>query len=127
MVVHICCCLITKLCPTLCNPTYSSPPGSSVYGISLAIYWSGLPFPSLVYLPHPRIKPTSPALAVGFFATLPPGKPSMLAYNSLKDQQALCLDIKLTDMYLTESEDTVVHTDFSYTDNACHCGGDLDL
>ena len=45
----------------------------------------------------------------------------MLAYNSLKDQQALCLDSKFTDMYLTESEDTVVHTDFSYTDKACHC------
>ena len=42
----------------------------------------------------------------------------MLAYNSLKDQQALCLDSKLIDMYLTESEDIVVHTDFSYTDNA---------
>ena len=25
--------MCTQLCPTLCNPTYCSPPGSSVYGI----------------------------------------------------------------------------------------------
>ena len=80
-------------------------------------HWSGLPFSSLDNLSDTLIKPTSPALAVGFFATLPAGKPSMLAYNSLKDQQALCLDSKLIDMYLTEFEDTFIHTDFSYTDN----------
>ena len=38
-------------------------------------YWSGLPFPSLEDLPDPGIKPVSPALAGGFFATEPPGKP----------------------------------------------------
>ena len=81
-------------------------------------YWNGLPFPSPGDLPHPRTEPTSPALAVGFFTTLPPGKPSMMIYNRLKDQQALFLDSKLSDMHLTESEDIVVHTDFSYTDNA---------
>ena len=35
-------------------------------------YWSGLPFPSLVYLPNPGIKRTSllsPTLAGGFFTT----------------------------------------------------------
>ena len=42
----------------------------------------------------------------------------MMIYNRLKDQQALFLDSKLSDMHLTESEDIVVHTDFSYTDNA---------
>ena len=25
--------LVTQSCPTLCDPTYCSPPGSSVYGI----------------------------------------------------------------------------------------------
>ena len=39
-------------------------------------YWSGLPFPSLGDLPDPRIEPTSPALAGGFFTIEPPGKPS---------------------------------------------------
>ena len=32
-------------------------------------YWSGRPFPALGDLPDPRIKPTSPALAGGFFTT----------------------------------------------------------
>ena len=41
-------------------------------------YWSGLPFPPPEDLPDPGIKPmslTSPALAGGFFTTVPPGKP----------------------------------------------------
>ena len=37
-------------------------------------YWSGLPLPSPGNLPDPGIKPTSPALASGFFTTEPPGK-----------------------------------------------------
>ena len=44
-------------------------------------YWSGLPFPSREYLPHPEIKPELPALVGGFFATEPPGKPHM--YNGI--------------------------------------------
>ena len=39
-------------------------------------YWSGLPFPSPGDLLDPGIQPASPALAGGFFATEPPGKPS---------------------------------------------------
>ena len=38
-------------------------------------YWNGLPFPSPGDLPDPAIKPTSLALAGGFFSTEPPGKP----------------------------------------------------
>ena len=34
--VCICCCLITKLCPTLCDPMGCSPPGSSVHELSQA-------------------------------------------------------------------------------------------
>ena len=40
-------------------------------GFSRQEYWSGLPFPSPGDLPHPRIKPTSPALQADI---LPPGK-----------------------------------------------------
>jgi len=42
-------------------------------------YWSGLPFPPPGDLLNPDIEPTSlasPALAGGFFTTVPPGKPS---------------------------------------------------
>ena len=28
------CCLVAASCPTLCNPTDCSPPGSSVHGVS---------------------------------------------------------------------------------------------
>ena len=38
-------------------------------------YWSGLPFPSPGDLSDSEIELTSPALAGGFFATEPPGKP----------------------------------------------------
>ena len=31
-----CCCLVTKSCPTLCDPMDCSPLGSSVHGISQA-------------------------------------------------------------------------------------------
>ena len=43
-------------------------------GFSRQEYWGGLPFPSPGDLPNPEIKPTSPALAGGFFTTEPPGK-----------------------------------------------------
>ena len=57
-----CCCLVTKLCPTLCDPTDCSLSGSSVHGISQARYWGRLPFPSPGDLPDPGIEPASPAL-----------------------------------------------------------------
>jgi len=44
-------------------------------GFSRQEYWSGLPFLSPGDLPDPRIEPTSPALASGFFTIVPPGKP----------------------------------------------------
>ena len=48
-------------------------------GVSRIEYWSGLPFPSLVNLPDPVIKPKSPALAGGFFTTIT----SWEAFNAL--------------------------------------------
>ena len=38
-------------------------------------YWSGLPFPSPGDLPHPGIKPGSPALQADALLSEPPGKP----------------------------------------------------
>ena len=46
-----------------------------VHGILREEYWSGLPFPPPSDLPDPGIKPIaleSPALAGGFFTTVPP-------------------------------------------------------
>ena len=45
-------------------------------GFSRQEYLSRLPFPPPEDLPDPGIKPTSPALANGFFTTEPPEKPS---------------------------------------------------
>ena len=52
-------CLVTQLCPALCDPLDCSPPGSSV-GFSRHEYWSGLPFPPPGDLSNPGIEPASP-------------------------------------------------------------------
>ena len=51
-----------------------SLPSSSIHGISQQEYQSGLPFPTPVDLPDPRIESESPALVGRFFTTEPPGK-----------------------------------------------------
>ena len=47
-------------------------------------FWTGLPFPSPGDLLNPGIKPTSPALAGGFFTAEPPGKPHILGWGDFK-------------------------------------------
>ena len=57
-----------------CNPMDCSPPGSSVHEIFFRQeHLSELSFPSPGDLPNPGIKPTSLALAGGFFTTESPG------------------------------------------------------
>ena len=34
--IPLCCCLVAKLCPSVCDPMDCRPPGSSVHGISQA-------------------------------------------------------------------------------------------
>ena len=46
-------------------------------GFSRQEHWSWLPFPSPGSFPNPEMEPVSPALAGGFFTTVPPGKPSV--------------------------------------------------
>ena len=48
-------------------------------------YWSGLPLASPGDLPDPGIKPTSPALAGGFFTTEPLGK-SIYCHSGISNQ-----------------------------------------
>ena len=77
----VCVCSVSRLCQTLCDPTNCSPPGSSSVGFSRQEYWGGLPLPPPGDLPNPGIEPlspASPALAVIFFTTEPPGKPFLL-------------------------------------------------
>ena len=74
----LCCyyCLVSKLCPTLCDPPWTvahQAPLST--GFPRQEYWNGLPFPSLGHLLDPGMEPMSPALAGRFFTTEPSGKP----------------------------------------------------
>ena len=57
-------CLVTQLCPTLCNPSDSSLSARLLcpWDFFRQEYWSGLPFPSLGELPNPGIEPWSPTL-----------------------------------------------------------------
>ena len=72
-------CEHSQSCPTPCNPTDCSPPGSSVQGLLQArILEEELPFPPPGDLLNPGTEPeslASPAMAGGFFTTAPPGKP----------------------------------------------------
>ena len=73
------CCLVAKLCPTLCNPMDCSSQAPLSLGFPRQEYWSGLPFPSPGDLPDPGIEPASlepPALAGKFFTPEPNGNPS---------------------------------------------------
>ena len=74
--------LVIHSCPDLCNPMDCSPPGFSVNGILQAKYWSGLPFPSPGDLPHPGIKPGSPALQADSLPSEPPSEVAQ-AYPTL--------------------------------------------
>ena len=43
--IHAAAAASLQLCPTLCDPIDSSPPGATVLGFSRQEHWSGLPFP----------------------------------------------------------------------------------
>ena len=68
----LCCYLVSKSCPTLCDPMDCSPPDSSVYGISQAriLEWVAISFSR--DLPNPGSGPASSALVGGFFTTESP-------------------------------------------------------
>ena len=74
-----------------CDPIDNSTPVSSDHGIFQARVLEWLAFPSLGNIPHPEIKPQSPALQEGSLPSEPPGKP--IIYNKaiyqyfLKDNQ----------------------------------------
>ena len=57
-------CLVTQLCPTLCDPIGCSPPGSSVHGDSLAKNTEWVAMLSPRESSWPGIKPVSPTLQV---------------------------------------------------------------
>ena len=67
-------CLVAQLCMTLCDPTDSSPPGSSVHAILQARILEWVAMPSSGDLSNPGIKPRSPTMQADSLPTEPPGK-----------------------------------------------------
>ena len=89
---HLCVCVYTQSCPTFCDPMDCQAPLSMKF--SRQEYWNRLPFPTPGDLPDPGIEPVSPAspaLAGGFFTTLPLGDISQI---KLFLPQALFLENK---------------------------------
>ena len=73
---NICCSLIAKSSPTLCDPVDCSCPQAPLsMGSPSQEYWTGLLFLCPGDLLDPGIKLASPALAGSFFSTVPPRKP----------------------------------------------------
>ena len=71
MSVHVHMCSVAS---DSCDPCTVANLAPLSMGLFIQEYWSGLPFPTPGDLPDPGIKPASPALAGGFFTTVPPGK-----------------------------------------------------
>ena len=71
----VCCCLVDKSYPTLCDPKDCRPPGSSVHETSQTrkLEWVAVPFSRGSSQPRDR---THISCVVGrFFTSEPPGKP----------------------------------------------------
>ena len=86
--VWLCGCSFAQSCLILRDLMDYSPPGSPVHGIFQERILEWAAFPTTGDLSDPGIKPMSlvfPALAGGFFTTVPPGKPykCRLWYNSV--------------------------------------------
>ena len=64
--------LVAQSCPTLCDPTDVVHQVPLSMEFSRQVYWNELPFPSPGDLPHPEIKPRSPALQADFLSSEPP-------------------------------------------------------
>ena len=78
-----CCCLVTKSCPTVCDPMDCSLPGSSIHGILQAriLEWVATAFsrgqriiPFSGDFPHPGVKPGFPMWQTDSLPSEPPGK-----------------------------------------------------
>ena len=63
------------LCVTLWTVARQAPLSM---GFTRQEYWSGLSYPPPGALPHPGIKPVSPALQADSLTTDPPGKPEKM-------------------------------------------------
>ena len=73
------CSQLLQSCPALCKPLDYSQPGS--WRLPRQEDWDGLPFSPPADLPHPGIKPLSPALT-GRFSTTNATRENLIAAHS---------------------------------------------
>jgi len=87
-----CCCLVTKLCLTLCNPMDCSSPGSSIHGISQAMMleWVAISFPRVSSWPKDRTWVS--CIAGGVFTTEPP----LIPNNSVQFQRETAAKVQVS-------------------------------
>ena len=65
-------CVLSHSCVRLCGTPWTVTHQAALFmEFSRQEYWNGLPRPHPGDLPNPRIEPTSPALAGGFFTIVP--------------------------------------------------------
>ena len=85
--VYICmeyCYLVTKSCPTPCDPSDCSHQASLSMGFFRQEYWSGLPLPPPGDLPDPGIKPASPAFQMNSLPLSHQRSPKESALQTIK-------------------------------------------
>ena len=87
--VCVCVCLVAKSCLVLCDSMDCSLPGSSVHGICQVRILEWVVFPFSRDFAIPRIKPTSPELAGGFFTTEPLGRPMISNMFSMEGKTSI--------------------------------------
>ena len=91
------CCLVTKSCPTLCNPRTVTRLTPLSVGFPWQKYWSGLPCPPPGHLSYSGIQPKSLmflALPGGFFTTSATWEPHMNPI--VADQLVSCVQLFVT-------------------------------
>ena len=101
------CTRLLQLCPTLCDPMDCCPPGFSVHGILQARILECVAISSFRGSSRPRDQIHSSCTAGKFFATEPPGKPSIFAYQNSNAKRPFLLE-RVERGQATHSNDTVL-------------------
>ena len=83
--------LVTKLYSTLVTLWTVACQAPLSMGFCSQESWSGLPFPSLGYLPYPGIEPGSPVLQTDTLTSEPPGKTAKRANTIILGIQGIKL------------------------------------
>ena len=104
--------LVAQPCPTLCNPMYRSPPGSSVHGILQARILEWVAMLCSRGSSQPGIDPRFPALWEDSLPSEPPGKPYI--YMAIYIYTHILNKSLLSDMWFTNTFSQSVSSAFIF-------------